>query len=59
MEAEVAPREFTGWGSAPPPDRWYRLEKLDGQRIVHTLHSLPDNRLFRRDALELEVLGPA
>lgn len=57
--AEVAPREFTGWASAPPPDRWYRLEKLDGQRIVHTLHSLPDNRLFRRDALELEVLGPA
>jgi hypothetical protein len=57
---ETAPREFTGWGSAAPPERWYRLESLDGgQRIVHTLHSLPDNRLFRRDTLDLRVLGPA
>jgi len=57
--AEVAPRDFTGWGSAPPPERWYRLEKLDGQRIVHTLHALPDNRLFRRDVLDLQIAGPA
>ncbi|MFM2288544.1 MAG: hypothetical protein RL684_1687 [Pseudomonadota bacterium] len=57
--AEVAPREFTGWGSAPPPERWYRLEKLDGQRIVHSLHALPDNTLFRRDVLELQVVEPA
>jgi hypothetical protein len=57
--AETAPREFTGWGSAPPPDRWYRLESLDGERIVHTLHSLPDNRLFRRDTLNVSILGPA
>jgi hypothetical protein len=56
--AETAPREFTGWGSAPPPPRWYRLESLDGERIVHTLHSLPDNRLFRRDTLDLRLLGP-
>jgi hypothetical protein len=57
--AETAPREFTGWGSAPPPERWYRLESLDGQRIVHTLHSLPDNRLFRRDILNLNIHAPA
>ena len=57
--AEMAPREFTGWGSAPPPERWYRLERLEGQRIEHTLYALPDNSLFRRDLLELQVLGPA
>ncbi len=57
--AETAPREFTGWGSAAPPERWYRLESLDGERIVHTLHSLPDNRLFRRDTLDLGVPGAA
>lgn len=56
--AETAPREFTGWGSAAPPPHWYRLESLDGDRIVHTLHSLPDNRLFRRDTLDVKVLGP-
>jgi hypothetical protein len=57
--AETAPRDFTGWGSAPPPQHWYRLERLDGDRIVHTLHSLPENRLFRRDTVDLDVLGPA
>jgi hypothetical protein len=57
--AETAPREFTGWGSAAPPERWYRLESLDGDRIVHTLHSLPENRLFRRDTLDISLLGPA
>jgi hypothetical protein len=57
--AETAPREFTGWGSAAPPERWYRLERLDGGRIVHTLNSLPDNQLFRRDSLDLSILGPA
>ncbi len=36
--AETAPREFTGWGSAPPPQSWYRLESLEGERIVHTLY---------------------
>ncbi len=56
--AETAPREFTGWGNAPPPERWYRLESLDGDRIVHTLHSLPDNKLFRRDTLDLKISGP-
>lgn len=57
--AEMAPREFTGWGSAPPPEHWYRLEKLEGSSIVHSLHALPDNRLFRRDLLDLESCGPA
>jgi hypothetical protein len=57
--AETAPREFTGWGSAAPPERWYRLEQLDGERIVHSLLSLPDNQLFRRDTLDLRILGPA
>jgi hypothetical protein len=56
--AEVAPREFTGWGSAPPPERWYRLERLVGQGIEHTLHALPGNSLFRRDLLDLQVIGP-
>ena len=56
--AETAPRDFIGWGSAPPPDRWFRLERLRGDRIEHTLHSLPDTSLFRRDAIGLEVLGP-
>jgi hypothetical protein len=54
--AEVAPREFTGWGSAPPPARWYRLERLHGDRIEHTLYTLPDNALFRRDLLDLQIL---
>jgi hypothetical protein len=57
--AETLPREFTGWGSASPPQRWYRLEHLDGERIVHTLFSLPDNRLFRRDSMALRTLGKA
>jgi hypothetical protein len=57
--AETSPREFTGWGSASPPESWYRLEQLDGERIVHTLFSLPDNRLFRRDSMTLRILGKA
>jgi transglutaminase-like putative cysteine protease len=57
--AEVAPREFTGWGSAPPPERWFRLERLRGDRIEHTLHALPDGSLFRRDLLDLQIIGPA
>jgi hypothetical protein len=57
--AEVAPREFTGWGSASPPERWFRLERLRGDRIEHTLHALPDGALLRRDQLALEILGPA
>jgi Transglutaminase-like superfamily len=56
--AEIAPRDFTGWGSAAPPNRWFRLERLRGDRIEHTLHSLPDSSLFRRDVIGLEVLGP-
>jgi hypothetical protein len=57
--AEVAPRDFTGWGSAPPPARWYRLERLRGDRIEHTLHALPDGSLVRRDLLDLQVGDPA
>jgi hypothetical protein len=53
--AEIAPREFTGWGSAPPPARWYRLERLRGSRIEHTLHALPDGSLVRRDLLDLQI----
>lgn len=53
--AEIAPRQFTGWGSAPPPAQWYRLERLDGQAIEHTLHALPDNTLFRRDRLTVTM----
>ncbi len=56
--AEIAPRDFTGWGSAPPPERWFRLERLRGDRIEHTLHALPGS-LFRRDLLDLQILGPA
>lgn len=56
--AEVAPREFTGWGCAPPPPSWYRLERLRGDRIEHTLHALPDGKLLRRDLLDLRILGP-
>lgn len=56
--AEVAPRDFTGWGSAPPPERWFRLERLRGDRIEHTLHALPDGSLFRRDLLDLQIVGP-
>jgi Transglutaminase-like superfamily len=55
--AEVAPRDFTGWGSAAPPPRWYRLERLRGRQIEHTLHALPDGSLFRRDILDSQVLG--
>lgn len=54
--AEVGPREFTGWGSAPPPAHWYRLERLEGDRIAHTLHALPGGALFRRDLLDLQIL---
>jgi hypothetical protein len=54
--AELAPRDFTGWGSAPPPKRWFRLERLRGDRIEHTLHALPEGSLFRRDLLELQTL---
>jgi hypothetical protein len=57
--AEVAPRDFTGWGSAAPPQRWYRLERLRGERIEHTLHALPDGALVRRDLLDLQIKGPA
>jgi hypothetical protein len=56
--AEVAPRDFTGWGSAPPPEHWYRLERLRGNRIEHTLHALPDGSIFRRDLLDLQIVGP-
>ena len=57
--AEVAPREFTGWGSAPPPARWFRLERLRGDRIEHTLHELPSGALARRDLMALEVPAPS
>lgn len=57
--AEVAPREFTGWGSAPPPERWFRLERLRGDRIEHTLHALPDGALVRRDQVSVEIVGAA
>jgi hypothetical protein len=57
MTAEVAPREFTGWGSAPAPQRWFRLERLRGNRMEHTLHSLDTGELIRRDVLELEIIG--
>lgn len=57
--AEVAPHDFTGWGSAPPPEHWFRLERLRGDRIEHSLHALPDGALFRRDLLDLELPGPA
>jgi hypothetical protein len=57
--AEVAPRQFTGWGSAAAPERWYRLERLRGRQIEHTLHALPDNTLFRRDLLDLQILDSA
>jgi Transglutaminase-like superfamily len=56
--AEVAPREFTGWGSAAPPEAWYRLERLRGDLIEHTLHALADGSLVRRDLLGLRVVGP-
>ncbi len=56
--AEVAPREFTGWGSAVPPERWFRLERLQGNRIQHTLHAVSDGALVRRDLLDLQILGP-
>jgi hypothetical protein len=56
--AEVAPRDFTGWGSAPPPANWFRLERLLGDKIEHTLYALPDASLARRDVLGLEILGP-
>jgi hypothetical protein len=55
--AEVAPREFTGWGSAVPPERWYRLERLRGDRIEHTLFALDGSALLRRDLIGLELLG--
>jgi len=57
--AEVAPREFTGWGSAHPPERWFRLERLRGDLIEHSLHRLPDGSLFKRDQLGIELLRPA
>jgi transglutaminase-like putative cysteine protease len=57
--AELAPRDFTGWGSAPPPERWFRLERLRGDRIEHSLLALPDGSLFRRDLLELQTLAAA
>jgi len=56
--AEVAPREFTGWGSAVPPEQWFRLERLQGDRIQHTLHASSDGTLVRRDLLDLKILGP-
>lgn len=56
--AEALPRDFTGWGSAPPPDRWFRLERLRGDRIVHTLHRSLDGALVRSDEVELTVVSP-
>ena len=56
--AEVAPRDFTGWGSAAPPERWFRLERLRGGRMEHTLHTLPGGSIFRRDLLDLQIVGP-
>ncbi len=56
--AEVAPRDFTGWGSAVSPERWFRLERLQGNRIQHTLHAVTDGSLVRRDLLDLQIVGP-
>lgn len=56
--AEIAPREYTGWGSAPPPASWFRLERLRDRRIEHSLHALSDGALVRRDLLDVEILGP-
>jgi hypothetical protein len=57
--AEVAPRHFTGWGSARPPERWLRLQRLTGDRYEHTLRVLPSGELFQRDLVAVETLGPA
>jgi hypothetical protein len=56
--AEVGPRNFTGWGSARPPPRWFRLFALRGDGVEHTLHALPDGELFQGDRIALTVLGP-
>ena len=55
---EVAPRGFTGWGSARPPNRWYRTFAPCEGGVVHTLHELPSREPFQTDYLSLEVLGP-
>ncbi len=57
MIAEVDPHEFTGWGSAPVPQRWYRLERLRGDQMEHTLRCLDTGALVRRDLLKVEIIG--
>jgi hypothetical protein len=54
--AEVAPRHFTGWGSARPPERWFRLFGVHGDGVRHTLHAFPGGDLFQGDELYLSVL---
>jgi Transglutaminase-like superfamily len=58
MVTEVAPHEFTGWGSARPPPRWLRQQRLRGDRVEHTLRALPSGALAQRDQLSVEALGP-
>jgi Transglutaminase-like superfamily len=57
MIAEVAPHVFTGWGSATLPERWFRHERLRGQRMEHTLRALDTGALLRRDTLQVEIAG--
>jgi hypothetical protein len=35
------------------------LERLQGGRMQHTLHALPEGTLYRRDLLDLQILGAA
>jgi Transglutaminase-like superfamily len=56
--AEVAPRGFTGWGSARPPNRWYRTFAPCEGGVDHVLHELPSREPFQADRLSLELLGP-
>jgi hypothetical protein len=56
--AEVAPRGFTGWGSARPPNRWYRTFAPCEGGVDHLLHELPSREPFQADRLSLELLGP-
>jgi len=56
---EIAPRQFTGWGSARPPRRWLKLHRLAEGGLEQSLRALPGGELVQRDRVWAEKVSRA
>ncbi len=54
LTCEVAPHQFTGWGSARPPPRWLKMHHLARGGLEQELRALPSGETIQRDLAWLE-----